>query len=182
VVAINAFETDTPAEIELIKAVALQAGAYAACLSTHWRDGGKGAVELAEKVIEASNLPSNFEFLYPLEMPIKEKIETLARFYGADGVDYSPEAEERIELYTRLGYDRLPICMAKTHLSFSDKPELKGAPSGFRLPIRDIRATVGAGFLYPLVGTMRTMPGLGTRPSFFDVDLDTTTGRIRGLF
>ncbi|MEK7310753.1 MAG: formate--tetrahydrofolate ligase, partial [Chloroflexota bacterium] len=113
---------------------------------------------------------------------IKEKIETIAKFYGADGADYSPEAEAKVELYTRLGFDKLPINMAKTHLSFTADPNIKGAPTGFRLPIRDIRASVGAGFLYPLVGSMRTMPGLPTRPVFYDVDLDLKTGKVKGLF
>ncbi|NPA92503.1 MAG: formate--tetrahydrofolate ligase, partial [Chloroflexi bacterium] len=117
------------------------------------------------------------------DMPIKDKIETICReVYGADGVDYSPLAEERIAEYTRLGYDKLPICMAKTHLSISHDPTLKGAPRGFRVPIRDVRASVGAGFLYPLVGKMRTMPGLPTRPAFMDVDLDLETGKVVGLF
>jgi formyltetrahydrofolate synthetase len=139
-------------------------------------------VELAQAVVEAVKQPKEFKFLYPLEASIKEKIAALARFYGADGVDYSPEAEAKVELYNRLGFHKLPICMAKTHLSFTDKPDIKGAPTGFRIPIRDIRASAGAGFLYPLVGSMRTMPGLPTRPVFMDVDLDLATGRVLGLF
>ena len=127
--------------------------------------------------MKAAHKPKKFEFLYPLDMSIKEKIEAIAKFYGAEGVDYSPEAEAKVELYTRLGFDKLPICMAKTHLSFTDKPEIKGAPTGFRVPIRDIRASVGAGFLYPLVGSMRTMPGLPTRPVFYDVDLESEDGQ-----
>ena len=137
---------------------------------------------MAEAVVKASELPTDFRFLYPLEYSIKEKIETIAReVYGADGVDYSPLAEERIAEYTRLGYDRLPICMAKTHLSLSHDPELKGVPKGFRIPIRDISASVGAGFVYPLLGTMSTMPGLPTRPSYYDIDIDFETGKILGL-
>lgn len=183
VVAINSFVTDTPAETELIRQAALEAGAVDAVVSTHWMDGGAGAVALAEAVVRAAEQPSHFRFLYPLEMSIKEKIETIAReIYRADGVDYTPEAEARIELYTRLGFDKLPICMAKTHLSFSTDPALKGAPRGFRVTVRDIRASVGAGFLYPLLGEMRTMPGLPTRPAFYDVDLDLETGRVIGLF
>jgi methylenetetrahydrofolate dehydrogenase (NADP+) / methenyltetrahydrofolate cyclohydrolase / formyltetrahydrofolate synthetase len=183
VVAINRFSTDTPAEMELIRQVAVeQGGAEAAVVSNHWEMGGEGAIALAEAVVAASQKPANFRFLYPLDISIKEKIETIAReVYGADGVDYSPEAEERIAEYTRLGFDRLPICMAKTHLSISHDPNLKGVPKGFRVPIRDIRASVGAGFLYPLVGKMSTMPGLPTRPAFFDIDLDLETGRILGL-
>ncbi len=133
--------------------------------------------------MKASELPTDFRFLYPLEYSIKEKIETIAReVYGADGVDYSPLAEERIAEYTRLGYDRLPICMAKTHLSLSHDPELKGVPKGFRIPIRDVSASVGAGFVYPLLGgTMSTMPGLPTRPAYYDIDIDFETGKILGL-
>jgi methylenetetrahydrofolate dehydrogenase (NADP+)/methenyltetrahydrofolate cyclohydrolase/formyltetrahydrofolate synthetase len=183
VVAINKFSTDTPAELEVVRQTAIEAGAVDAVVSTHWMDGGAGARALAEAVVKASRLPSSFRFLYPLDLPIKEKIEIICReIYGAEGVDFLPEAEKKIELYTRLGFDRLPICMAKTHLSFTHDPAIKGAPSGFRIPIRDIRASVGAGFLYPLVGEMRTMPGLPTRPVFYDVDIDLNTGRVVGLF
>ena len=183
VVAVNSFSNDTPAEVELVRKAALAAGAMDAVVSTHWMDGGAGAVALAEAVIKAAEKPTNFKFLYPLELSIKEKIEIICReIYGADGVDYLPEAEEKIELYTRLGFDKLPLCMAKTHLSFSTDATLKGAPSGFRVPVRDIRASVGAGFLYPLLGEMRTMPGLPTRPVFYDVDLDLETGKVLGLF
>ncbi|NLG72351.1 MAG: formate--tetrahydrofolate ligase [Chloroflexi bacterium] len=183
VVAINSFATDTEAEIELVRKAAIEAGAEDAVVSTHWMEGGAGAVKLAEAVVAAAEKPSNFQFLYPLDIPIKEKIEIICKeIYGADGVDYLPEAEEKIETYTRLGFDKLPICMAKTHLSLSHDPNLKGVPKGFRVPIRDIRASVGAGFLYPLLGTMRTMPGLPTRPVFYDVDLDLETGRVVGLF
>lgn len=182
VVGVNAFPTDTPTELDLVLRAALDAGAVEAAIATHWRDGGKGALALAEAVIRAANQPNRVCYLYPLDIPIKDKIEIICQeIYRADGVDYSPEAEQKIALYTRLGYDRLPICMAKTHLSFSHDPAIKGAPSGFRIPIRDIRAAVGAGFLYPLVGEIRTMPGLPTRPAFFDVDIDLETGRIIGL-
>ncbi len=183
VVAVNSFATDTQAEVELVRDAAIEAGAEDAVVSTHWMHGGKGAEKLAEAVVRAAEKPSNFKFLYPLEMSIKEKIETICKeIYGADGVDYLPEAEAKIELYTRLGFDNLPLCMAKTHLSLSHDPALKGVPKGFRVPIRDIRASVGAGFLYPLLGEMRTMPGLPTRPVFYDVDLDLETGRVVGLF
>jgi methylenetetrahydrofolate dehydrogenase (NADP+)/methenyltetrahydrofolate cyclohydrolase/formyltetrahydrofolate synthetase len=183
VVAVNSFASDTPAEVELVRKAAVEAGAEDAVVATHWMNGGDGAAALAEAVVKAAEKPSNFKFLYPLDISIKEKIETLCTvIYGADGVDYSPEAEAKIELYTRLGFDRLPLCMAKTHLSLSHDPALKGVPKGFRVPIRDIRASVGAGFLYPLLGTMRTMPGLPTRPVFFDVDLDLKTNRVVGLF
>ncbi len=183
VVAINSFASDTPAELELIRQAALEAGAVDSIVSTHWMDGGKGAVKLAEAVVKACDMPSNFRFLYDLDRPIKEKIETIAReIYRADGVDYTPEAEAKIEQFTKLGFDKLPLCMAKTHLSFTDKAEVKGAPRGFRVTISDIRASVGAGFLYPLLGEMRTMPGLPTRPAFYDVDIDLKTGKVVGLF
>ncbi|HSQ78988.1 MAG TPA: formate--tetrahydrofolate ligase [Candidatus Bathyarchaeia archaeon] len=183
VVAVNRFTTDTDAEIELIRKAALAVGADDAVPSTHWADGGAGAVALAKAVIAACNKPSSFKFLYPLDWDIKKNIETIAtQVYGADGVDYSPEAEAKVELYTRLGFDKLPICMAKTHLSLSHDPALKGVPRNFRLPVRDIRASVGAGFLYPLCGDMRTMPGLPTRPVYYDVDLDLETGKVKGLF
>jgi methylenetetrahydrofolate dehydrogenase (NADP+)/methenyltetrahydrofolate cyclohydrolase/formyltetrahydrofolate synthetase len=182
VIAVNSFKDDTDAEIELVRKYAVEAGAEGAYKCSHWMHGGKGAIELANAVMKAAHLPKKFEFLYSLDISIKDKIEAIAKFYGAEGVDYSPEAEAKVELYTRLGFDKLPICMAKTHLSFTDKPEIKGAPTGFRLPIRDIRASAGAGFLYPLVGSMRTMPGLPTRPVFFDVDLDLRTGKVLGLF
>ena len=183
VIAVNSFKTDTPAEVELVRQAAIEAGAEDAVVATHWTEGGKGAAKLAEAVAKAAEKPSNFKFLYPLELSIKEKIELICKeIYGADGVDYLPEAEAKIELYTRLGFDKLPLCMAKTHLSLSHDPNLKGVPMGYRIPIRDIRASVGAGFLYPLLGEMRTMPGLPTRPVFYDVDLDLETGRVVGLF
>jgi len=182
VVAVNSFKDDTDAEIDLVRKYAVEAGAEGAYKCTHWMHGGKGAIDLAHAVMAAANKPKNFQFLYPVEATIKDKIEAIARFYGAEGVDYSPEAEAKVELYTRLGFDKLPICMAKTHLSFTADANIKGAPTGFRIPITDIRASVGAGFLYPLVGTMRTMPGLPTRPVFFDVDLDLKTGKVLGLF
>ncbi|MBI5033593.1 MAG: formate--tetrahydrofolate ligase [Chloroflexi bacterium] len=182
VVAINSFKYDTKEEVALIKRLVEEADSTAVACS-HWANGGKGAKEIGEVVMDACKQKSNFEFLYPLDWSIKQKIETIAcKIYGASGVDYTPEAEAKIELYTRLGFDKLPICMAKTHLSLSHDVALKGRPMGFRLPIRDIRASVGAGFLYPLCGTMRTMPGLPTRPVFYDVDLDLKTGKVLGLF
>ncbi len=183
VVAVNSFKDDTDAEVELIRTAAVEAGAEDAIVCRHWMEGGKGAIKLAEAVIKAAEKPTHFKFLYPLEMSIKEKIETICtQIYGADGVEYSPEAERKIELYNRLGFNKLPLCMAKTHLSLSHDPALKGVPKGYKIPIRDIRASVGAGFLYPLLGEMRTMPGLPTRPVFYDVDLDLETGRVLGLF
>ena len=183
IVAINSFATDTDAEVELIRKSALEFGAMDAIKCTHWADGGAGTKKLAEAVVKAAEMKSDFKFLYPLEIPIKEKIETICKeIYRADGVDYSAEAEAKIQLYTKLGFDKLPMCMAKTHLSFSTDAALKGAPTGFRVMIRDIRASVGAGFLYPLLGEMRTMPGLPTRPSYYDIDLDLKTGKVVGLF
>ncbi|MFO0828770.1 MAG: formate--tetrahydrofolate ligase [Phycisphaerales bacterium] len=182
VVAINAFATDTEAEVRLVQDAAQRAGAFAAVPATCWADGGHGTVALAEAVVAACAKPSSFTFLYPLDASIEEKILRIATTYGASGVDYTPEAIAKRELYERRGYSRLPICMAKTHLSFTDQPELKGAPSGFRITIRDMRASLGAGFIYPLVGAMRTMPGLSARPAFVDVDLDPVTGRVEGLF
>ena len=182
VVAINRFKDDTTAEIELVRRISIEAGAEDAVMSNHFAEGGAGAVALGKAVIAACAKPSQFQFLYPLELSIKEKIETVVReIYGGAGVTYSPEAEEKIALYTRNGFDKLPICMAKTHLSLSHDPLLKGAPSGFTVPVRDIRASVGAGFLYPLLGTMSTMPGLPTRPGYYDVDIDPETGRVVGL-
>jgi methylenetetrahydrofolate dehydrogenase (NADP+) / methenyltetrahydrofolate cyclohydrolase / formyltetrahydrofolate synthetase len=182
VVAVNRFHTDTDAEVELIRRKAKEAGAYDAVASNHWADAGLGAVALGEAVIAACQQPSDFEFLYPLELGIKQKIEAIVtEIYGGAGVEYSPKAEEQIAAYTRAGFDKLPICMAKTHLSVSHDPELKGAPTGFIVPVREIRASVGAGFLYPLLGTMSTMPGLSARPAFFDIDLDPETGAIIGL-
>jgi formyltetrahydrofolate synthetase len=183
VVAINRFKDDTDAEVALVREKALEAGAEDAVMTNHWAEGGAGSVELAEAVVEACEKPSNFEFLYPLDISIKEKIEIIAKkMYGADGVEYSPQAEKKIEAYTRLGFDKLPMCMAKTHLSLSHDSSLKGVPTGFTVPIRDVRASVGAGFLYPLLGTMSTMPGLPTRPVYYDVDIDLETGKVVGLF
>ncbi|MBE0683769.1 MAG: formate--tetrahydrofolate ligase [Anaerolineales bacterium] len=183
VVAVNSFANDTPAEMEMVRKAALEAGAMDAVVSRHWMEGGKGAITLAEAVVKACEKTSKFQFLYDLDLPIKEKIETIAReIYRADGVDYTPEAEAKIEQFTKLGFDKLPMNMAKTHLSFTDQAAIKGAPRGFRITISDIRASVGAGFLYPLLGTMRTMPGLPTRPVFYDVDLDLKTGKVVGLF
>ncbi len=182
VVAVNRFPNDTDKEVQVTIERALAAGAEAAVESKVCAEGGKGGEELAEAVVAACEKPSKFEFLYPLDAPIKEKIETIAtKIYGAAGVDYLPEAEAKVKLYTKQGYDKLPICMAKTHLSLSHDPALKGAPKGFTLPIRDIRASVGAGFLYALCGTMKTMPGLPSVPAFFNVDIDEE-GKVRGLF
>jgi formate--tetrahydrofolate ligase len=182
VVAVNVFPTDTEAEIELIQHRSLAAGAEGAYRSDVWAKGGAGAEELARGVLKAAERPSQFRFLYELDRPIKEKIETIAtKIYGADGVDYLPAAEQQIRKYTELGYGGLPICMAKTHLSISHDPNLKGRPHGFRVPIREVRASLGAGFLYPLLGEMRTMPGLPSEPNTWKIDLDDD-GNVVGLF
>jgi len=184
VVAVNSFKDDTPAEVELVRKAAIAAGAEDSIVARHWMEGGEGAVALAEAVVKACEKPSNFKFLYPLEgTSIKDKIEIICKeIYGAADVSYSEEAEKKIKLYTRLGFDELPLCMAKTHLSLSHDPAVKGRPTGYTVPIRDIRASVGAGFLYPLLGEMSTMPGLPTRPVYYDVDLDLETGQVVGLF
>jgi formate--tetrahydrofolate ligase len=182
VVAINRFLHDTEKEIEVIKNAALKAGAMDVVLSEVWEKGGEGGKELAKAVIAMCEQKSDFKFLYPLDIPIKEKIKTIAeKIYGADGVEYSEEAEKKIDYYTKLGYDRLPVNMAKTHLSLSHDPCLKGRPSGFTLPVRDIRISAGAGFLYALCGTMRTMPGLPSVPAGTKVDIDKN-GKVVGLF
>jgi formyltetrahydrofolate synthetase len=182
VVAINHFDYDTAEEIEVVREKAKAAGAEDAVVSKVWLNGGDGGTELAEAVVKAAEKPSEFKFLYPLDWTIKKKIETIAvKIYGADGVDYAPEAEKKIDLYTKQGFDKLPICMAKTHLSLSHDPNLKGRPTGFKVPIRDVRASVGAGFLYPLLGQMRTMPGLPKIPAGTKIDIDEN-GNIVGLF
>ncbi|MBI2864856.1 MAG: formate--tetrahydrofolate ligase [Chloroflexi bacterium] len=182
VVAVNKFTFDTPAEINLIKKIAVEAGAEGAFISEVWAKGGEGGRELAEAVVSAAEKKSEFRFLYELDQPIKNKIEIIAKeIYGADGVAYLPEADRKIRMYTRMGYAALPICMAKTHLSLSHDQNLKGRPRNYTIPIRDVRLSAGAGFLYPLLGEMRTMPGLPTEPAGEKVDLDEE-GRILGLF
>ncbi len=182
VVAINSFPTDSPAEHEMIEEMGTAAGAEAAVVTEHHSRGGDGARDLAEAVAHVAEQSSEFDFLYPLDQPIKTKIEAIAtQIYGADGVEYSPTAERQIADYEKAGFGRLPICMAKTHLSISHDPALKGAPTGFTVPVREVRASVGAGFIYPLLGEMRTMPGLGATPAFMQVDLDES-GNVVGLF
>ncbi len=185
VVTVNRFKDDTDEQVNLVQKMAKEAGAYACFPIEVWMHGGAGATEAAEAVMDAADNfdTKNFKFLYPLEASIKEKIETIAtKIYNADGVDYSPVAEKKIELFTKQGLDKLPICMAKTHLSISHEPTWKGVPKNYRLPIRDIRPSAGAGFLYPLCGEMRTMPGLGKTPAGYNVDIDLETGEIKGLF
>jgi formate--tetrahydrofolate ligase len=182
VVAINHFTHDTDKEIELVRRKAIAAGAEDAVLSEVWAKGGEGGVDLAKAVVKAVEKPHKFQFLYPLDVSIEEKIETIAtKIYGADGVDYSPLAEHKIKLYTGFGWDKFPICMAKTHLSLSHDPNWKGRPTGYKLPVRDIRPSIGAGFLYPLCGEMRTMPGLPSVPAGTKIDI-TEDGKVVGLF
>lgn len=182
VVAINRFGTDSDKEIELVRSYSLECGAEGAHVADHFSRGGEGAAELAEAVVRASELPKNFRFLYPDDASIKEKIETICtRMYGAGGVSYLPAAEKSIRLLTDAGYARLPICMAKSHLSLSHDPRLKGRPKGFTVPIREVRLSAGAGFIYPLAGDMRTMPGLPSVPAGERVDIDPD-GTVHGLF
>uniref|UniRef100_F1S7V9 Monofunctional C1-tetrahydrofolate synthase, mitochondrial n=1 Tax=Sus scrofa TaxID=9823 RepID=F1S7V9_PIG len=183
VVALNVFKTDTRAEIDLVCELAKQAGAFDAVPCYHWSVGGKGSVDLAWAVSEAAHKGSRFQFLYDVQLPIVEKIRTIAQaVYGARDIELSSEAQSKIDRYTEQGFGNLPICMAKTHLSLSHQPDKKGVPKDFILPITDVRASIGAGFIYPLVGTMSTMPGLPTRPCFYDIDLDTETEQVQGLF
>ncbi|MEQ2179787.1 Monofunctional C1-tetrahydrofolate synthase, mitochondrial [Goodea atripinnis] len=155
VVALNVFRTDTQAEIDLVCQIAKECGASDAVPCHHWSQGGRGSLELAKAVKEAAHTPTNFQFLYNTEMPILEKIRTISqKVYGAEDIELSPEAGSKIDYYNQQGYESLPICMAKTHLSLSHMPDKKGAPTRFVLPIRDVRASVGAGFIYPLVGTV----------------------------
>jgi formate--tetrahydrofolate ligase len=181
VVAINHFPTDTEAEIEYLRKLSLEAGAFDVAVSRVFADGGEGGIDLARAVVRAAESGSNFSHLYPLDAPIKAKIETIAReIYGAGSVSYTPAANRAIRSYTTAGYDQLPICMAKTHLSLSGDPSLVGRPEGFDLLIREVRASVGAGFIYPIVGEMRTMPGLGKSPGGLDIEIDAD-GQIIGL-
>src|SRR5262249_22820999 len=180
VVAINAFPTDHRSEHDAIREIAGQMGARSA-VCTHFAEGGRGAAELAEAVAEAAGGPDKFAFLYPDEASLREKIETVARrVYGADGVSYSPQAARQIETYERAGFGRLPVCIAKTHLSISSDPALKGAPTGWTLPVREVRASVGAGFVYPVCGDIRTMPGVRATRAAAHIDVDES-GEIVGL-
>ena len=180
VVAINAFPTDHASEHQAIRDIAAELGARAA-VCTHFADGGRGAAELATAVAEAADEPSQFRLLYPDSASLREKIETVAtQVYGAADVEYSPQAAKQLDTYERAGFGRLPVCIAKTHLSISSDPALKGAPTGWTLPVREVRASAGAGFVYPICGDIRTMPGLGTSPAAARIDLDAD-GQIQGL-
>jgi formate--tetrahydrofolate ligase len=180
VIAVNAFPDDHPSEHDAVREIAATLGVRVA-VCTHFADGGRGATDLAEAVAEAAEEPSHFRLLYPPDATLREKIETIAtRIYGADGVDYTRLAGQQLDRYERVGYGGLPVCVAKTHLSLSSDPTLTGAPTGWRLPVREVRASVGAGFVYPICGDMRTMPGLSADPAAFHVDVDDD-GQIVGL-
>ncbi|MDQ6720504.1 MAG: formate--tetrahydrofolate ligase [Candidatus Dormibacteraeota bacterium] len=180
VVAINAFPTDHPSEQAAVREIAEELGVRAA-LCNNFADGGRGATDLAEAVAEAAHEPSSFHFLYPAEATLREKIETVAtKVYGADGVEYYPPAAEQLDSFERNGFGKLCVCIAKTHLSISSDPKLKGAPTGWKLPVREVRASVGAGFVYPICGEMRTMPGLPSSPNAIRIDIDDN-GEIVGL-
>jgi methylenetetrahydrofolate dehydrogenase (NADP+)/methenyltetrahydrofolate cyclohydrolase/formyltetrahydrofolate synthetase/formate--tetrahydrofolate ligase len=182
VVAINAFPSDTEAEWNIIAEFALKHGAADAVVTRNWADGGEGAADLARAVEKAADLPHDSKPFYPLELPIKEKIERIAKgIYGADRVIYSSEAEAAIKTFSEIGFDNLPICMAKTQYSFSHDPLLKGAPHGFVFPITDVRLAAGAGFIYPISGEISTMPGLPSKPGFMGMDIDPISGKITGL-
>lgn len=184
VVAINKFSTDTDAEVAVVREESLSAGAVDAVLANHWAEGGAGAVDLAQAVIKASELPKDdFKLLYELSGTVQERIEKIAKdMYGAAAVEFSELAQKKVETYTRQGFGNLPICIAKTQYSVSHDPDLKGAPTGFTVPIRDVRMAVGAGYLYALAADIQTIPGLPTAPGYLKVDVDTETGEIDGLF
>ncbi|MGB3684897.1 MAG: formate--tetrahydrofolate ligase [Ornithinimicrobium sp.] len=172
VVAINSFPTDHDSEHEAIRRIAEAAGARVA-VANHFSEGGAGAIDIAEAVVEACEEPSTFKPLYDLEMSLHDKIEKVAReVYGADGIDPSPEAAKQLKAYTEAGFGNLPVCIAKTHLSLSSDASLLGAPTGWRMPVREVRVSAGAGFVYPIAGAMRTMPGLSRNPAAHNIDLD----------
>ncbi len=181
VVAVNRFPTDSEAELELVRSIAKEAGAFDAHVSTLFSDGGKGGEALAEALVKAADEGETFRFLYPEDASLKQKIETLAtKVYGAAGVEYSEVAERKLAQYEELGYGRMPICMAKTQYSLSHDATLRGRPEGFTFPIKDVRVAVGAGFVYPLAGSIMTMPGLGRNPNGLHIDLDRS-GQVQGL-
>ncbi|HDN19472.1 MAG TPA: formate--tetrahydrofolate ligase [Candidatus Acetothermia bacterium] len=182
VVAINRFPEDHPSEIQVIVDKAIAAGASAVAESRVWEKGGEGGLELAEAVMKAAEVGGDFRYLYPLDLPLEEKIRTIARrMYGAADVEFSRRAQRELAHYQELGWGKLPVCMAKTHLSLSHDPALVGRPRGFVLPVREVRPAIGAGFLYPICGEIRTIPGLPTHPAGEGIDIDPD-GTIRGLF
>ncbi|KAH8720333.1 C-1-tetrahydrofolate synthase, cytoplasmic [Beauveria bassiana] len=183
VVAINKFATDTDAEIQVVREEAIAAGAEDAILSNHWAKGGAGAVDLAKGVIAASEKPKELTLTYGLDGTVQERIEAIGKkMYGAAAVEFSELAQKKVDTYTKQGYGKLPICIAKTQYSLSHDPDLKGAPTGFTIPIRDVRMAAGAGYLYALAADIQTIPGLPTAPGYLNVDVDLETGEIDGLF
>jgi formate--tetrahydrofolate ligase len=183
VVCVNGFYTDTKDEIALVRRIAEENGALAA-VSQHWLNGGEGAIELAEAVVDACEKPNDFKFLYELETPLRERIELIAKeVYGADGVTYSDEALEKAKALEADPVSKtLGTCMVKTHLSLSHDPDLKNRPKGWQLPIRDILVYKGAGFIVPVAGTIKLMPGTASNPAFRRIDVDVETGKVQGLF
>lgn len=183
VVAVNKFATDTDAEIAVVREEAIKAGAEDAILANHWAEGGKGAVDLARGVVAACEKPKDFKLLYDLEGSVQTRMETICqKMYGAAAVEFSELAQKKVETYTKQGFGNLPICMAKTQYSLSHDPNLKGAPTGFTVPIRDVRMAAGAGYLYALAADIQTIPGLPTAPGYLNVDVNLETGEIDGLF
>jgi len=183
VVAINKFETDTEAEIAVIREEAIAAGAEDAIPANHWAEGGAGAIDLAKGAITASSKPKEFKLLYELEGTVQERIDRIARvMYGAEKVEFSELAQNKVDAYMRHGFGNLPICIAKTQYSLSHDPALKGVPTGFTVPIRDVRLAAGAGYLYALAADIQTIPGLPTAPGYLNVDIDPETGEVDGLF
>jgi formyltetrahydrofolate synthetase len=185
VVCCNRFSSDSEAELEMVCSRARSAGAFEAVVSNHWEEGGKGAADLARAVIAASETAtqsSNFQFLYSDDLSLVDKVKVISeRVYGASGVDFSEDALKDLARYEEGGFGRLPICIAKTQYSLSADPELKNAPVDFRIPVREVRLSAGAGFVLVLCGAIQTMPGLPTRPAYFDIDVDVESGRVVGL-
>jgi formate--tetrahydrofolate ligase len=183
VVCINAFHTDTDAEIAKVRELVKAEGARVA-LSRHWEKGGDGAIEFARAVVDACEEKTEFKFLYMLDMPLKQRIELIAKeVYGADGVDYSPVADRKLaQLQADPEISRMGVCMVKTHLSLSDNAELKGVPTGWRLAIREVLTYRGAGFIVPVAGDISLMPGTGSNPAFKRIDVDVETGKVQGIF
>ena len=181
VVAINAFPEDHPSEHAAIFEICADKGVRCA-VARHFTEGGSGATELAEAVAEAAEEPSQYQALYPSSMPLRDKIAVIAeRVYGAAGVDFGAGVERRLELFERVGFGGFTVCIAKTHLSISSDPSLLGAPTGWRLPVREVRAAAGAGYVYAICGDMRTMPGLSSHPAAESIDLDAE-GNVVGLY
>ncbi len=182
-VCVNGFYTDTKAEVELVRRIAEENGALAA-YSEHWLKGGEGAIELAEAVVAACNEPNNFQYLYDLDTPLRKRVDRIAKeVYGADGVEYNEVAEEKMRLYEAdPEISRMGTCMVKTHLSLSHDPDLKNRPTGWTLPVRDVLIYKGAGFVVPVAGSIKLMPGTGSNPAYRNIDVDVETGKVKGLF